>query len=323
VKPAAAGRSRPALILASLLMAPLPIAVLRPEPAVARCNFGKPIAERVVLRPKPGAFYSVDVLNPDVVTHQGRYFLFFSGNSSHTAGGDWHTGLAVANRPSGPFEVDSRVRETFYNGGTIIDGERFFLGANVPAGRSPAFFASDNGRRWRTRRIMPSPSDPSWRFFQSDLYLDPRHRRVDVYFAGRPGATGADIGVAHYRRGRWWGFQRVLDRPPGEWDSLDLGEPAVFHVRGRTFMLYGGLGGQGEPRHIGLARLTRKGWRRCGRKPFISAGRGWYRRNAIDPEPLVIGSRLYVYFGGGLISSLGGNMTGVIGLRVYRVPRAL
>jgi hypothetical protein len=85
-------------------------------------------------------------------------------------------------------------------------------------------------------------------------------------------------------------------------------------------MLYGGLGGHGEPRHIGLARLTRKGWRRCGREPFISAGRRWYVRNAIDPEPQIVGDKLFVYFGGGVFPSLGGDMRGTIGLRVYRLP---
>ena len=49
------------------------------------------------------------------------------------------------------------------------------------------------------------------------------------------------------------------------------------------------------------------------RRPILSV-------NVIDPEPLVIGKRLYVYFGGGKTSSLGGNMSGVILLRTYRLP---
>jgi hypothetical protein len=318
----ALGRVRPALALLAVLVFPAPLAAAgRPALMAARCSLGPPIAEHVLLRPKPGTFYSVDALNPDVVYYHSRYLLFFSGNSSPTAGGDWRTGLATAKRPWGPFEVDTRVSEDFYNGGTIIRDGRLLHGANAPASRSAALFSSANGRRWRRHTTMPSPRTPSWRFFQSDLFLDARPRQVDVYFAGRPGATGADLGVAHYRGGRWRGFEKILDRPPGRWDSLDLGEPAVFHVRGRTFMLYGGLGGDGEPRHIGLARRTSKGWQRCGSKPLIAAGRGWYRRNAIDPEPLVVGDRLYVYFGGGLVSSLGGNMAGTIGLRVYRIPR--
>ena len=31
------------------------------------CDFGPPVSERVVLSPRPGTFYSADVLNPDVV----------------------------------------------------------------------------------------------------------------------------------------------------------------------------------------------------------------------------------------------------------------
>ena len=82
-------------------------------------------------------------------------------------------------------------------------------------------------------------------------------------------------------------------------------------------MLYGGLAEDGKPRQIGVAVQTSDGWRRCGAGPLIPAGDGWYSQNAIDPEPLVVGNRLYVYFAGGTRASLGGNMNGTIGVRTY------
>ena len=81
-------------------------------------------------------------------------------------------------------------------------------------------------------------------------------------------------------------------------------------------MLYAGLSAPGTPRQIGLAYWTPMGWRRCN-GPFIPAGGRSYPRNAIDPEPLVLGHRLFVFFGGGRTASLGGGMHGVIVLRTY------
>jgi hypothetical protein len=274
----------------------------------------------VVLRPAADSFYSVDVLNPDVVHTGNKFRLFFSGNSAHTPGGDWRTGVAVSRHPTGPFTVDSRLHEPFLNGSTIMVGGRFLHAATVPGLRSLVLFESRNAESWQQISAMPDPAGPSWRFLASDAYLRRTPTSVAAYFAAREGATGAQIGSVRFRDGRWSQFAHVLARFPGDWDGLDLGEPAVFRARGRTFMLYGGLGGHGEPRHIGLARLTGHGWRRCGTRPFISAGAAWYRQNAIDPEPQVVGNRLYVYFGGGNVPSLGGDMKGTIGLRVYRLP---
>ena len=98
--------------------------------------------------------------------------------------------------------------------------------------------------------------------------------------------------------------------------GLDLGEPAVFTLGGRSLMLYGGLRQSGEPRQIGLAYRDGAAWRRC---PGTTHRRrqGPYRNNAIDPEPLIVGGRLYLFFGGGDHPSLGGNMNGRILVRVY------
>jgi hypothetical protein len=278
------------------------------------------VVEKVVLRPRAGTFYSVDVLNPDVIRYRGKFLLFFSGNSSETNAGDWRTGVAVAGRPEGPYRIDRRFRARFYNGGTALLGRRLVHAANVPGRREPVLYTSLSGRRWREVSAMPVSDAPSWRFWQSDLYLRPRGAGVDAYFAGRPGPSGADLGSVHYEKGRWGNFTRALQRDRQGWDAEDLGEPAVFRAGGTMYMLYGGFTFPGDRRHIGLARWTPNGWVRCGDQPLIAAGGRYSRMNAIDPEPLVIGKRLYVYLGGGQRSSLGGNMGGVILLKTYRLP---
>jgi hypothetical protein len=279
--------------------------------ALSPCQLGVPIAEHVVLEPRAGTFYSVDTLNPDVVRWRGRYLLFFSGNQVATDAGMWATGVAVADRPQGPYRILRQVGD-FYNGGTARWKGQLWHGASDRNG-DPVLLRSRDGVRWSA--VGPVPQDAAWRAITSDLYLRPSTDKLRIYFAGRPGAAGADIGTAVYAEGRWQDFDMALERTDG-WDRRDLGEPAVFTLGGRNLMLYAGLGEDGDARHIGLAYRNGGAWRRCA-GPLISAGGELYRQNAIDPEPLVVGSRLYLFFGGGDRPSLGGNMGGRILVRVY------
>jgi hypothetical protein len=183
----------------------------------------------------------------------------------------------------------------------------------------PRFATSTDARRWREFTALPAGARGDWNRYPSDVSLERTTGGFEAYFAGRPGRSGADLGVAYYRGGRWSEPQRILVRAPGWWDGLDLGEPATFEAFGRRYMLYGGLRFSGEPRQIGLAVLAGGRWRRCGAEPLIAAGDGWYSHNAIDPEPHVRGDALYVYFGGGRRAGLGGNLDGTLGVRVYRL----
>jgi hypothetical protein len=110
----------------------------------------------------------------------------------------------------------------------------------------------------------------------------------------------------------------LLTREALQGDGSDLGEPGVFRHGGRTLMVYGRMRAD-YVRELALAYRRRGIWHKCGPPFFTAPATGWYRRNVIDPEPLVIGNRLYLYFGGGIVSSLGGAMAGRIGVRVYRL----
>ena len=283
------------------------------------CDFGRLLRERVVLRPHAGTFYSQDVLNPDLIRRSAsEYRLYFSGNNRPDAAGYWRTGLAVAESPLGPFRIRRRLRLPFLNGGTVRTAHRYYHGANVTVdvGGSgpPRLYQSRDGRDWRTLADIPLPPPPAWDALRSDLYLVARREGLDIYYAGRPGPSGADLGLLRYRHGRFTRGRRILQRSGG-WDGLDLGEPAYFRARGREYLAYVGLGENGGPRRIGLAYGSRARWQRCTR-PLVDLSPR-YPQNAIDPEPLVRGGKLYLYFGGGSTPSLGGNMQGMIWLRVY------
>jgi hypothetical protein len=277
----------------------------------AKGSRSTPVQERVLLRPDPGTFYSVDVLNPDVIRWHGRYWMFFSGNSVRTDAGDWRTGVAVSRSPLGPFRT-LPMEEPFLNGSTRIFGNELVQVATPLSFGQPVVYSSSNLGIWTAGSEMPAGS--GWDTFQSDPYFD---RSGLVYFAARSGPGGADIGSRRYSDGQWGAAKLELRRSASGWDSLDLGEPATFRVGRRQFMLYVGLSATGGSRQIGLAHKTADGWQRCGAKPLIKAGGSWYSKNAIDPEPLVVGKKLYIYFGGGRTASLGGDMNGTIGERSF------
>ena len=265
------------------------------------------VDERVLIGPRPGTFYSVDALNPDVVRRGSSYYMFFSGNRARTDVGQWRTGLAVAKSPEGPFVVDPRAAAPQLNGGTIVRDRAFVQGYDRRGKRVPLFGRSRAGRTWQRFEALPAGGPGEWNYFPSDIGLQPLAGGFRAYFAGRPGRSGADLGAVDYRDGRWASSPRqVLTRVEGTWDGRDLGQPSVFEANGREYMLYGGLAADGQPRQIGVAVRDKGQWRRCGDRPFIAAGPAWYSQNAIDPEPEVVGDRLYVYFGGGADRASGG-----------------
>ena len=267
------------------------------------CELGPVLSERVLLRPAPHTFYARDALNPDVVRVGRRYLLYFSGNDQASDAGRWRTGLAVAASPLGPFRVEHGLSLPFLNGGTVYDGRRFYQGASGSTSLRPALYRSPDGRRWHRLDVVPEPPPPAWDRLRSDLYLVRRPLGLDIYYAGRPGPSGADLGRLRYRSGRFrGGGELVLEREPGAWDGLDLGEPALFRARGRTYIVYAAQGDQIPARRIGLAYLSGGRFRRCP-SPLVELSQR-YPQNAIDPEPLVEGGRLYLYFGGGTRPSL-------------------
>jgi hypothetical protein len=205
------------------------------------CELGPLLSERALLRPASNTFYARDALNPDVVRVGNRYLLYFSGNNQASDAGRWRTGLAVSVSPRGPFRVEHGLSLPFLNGGTVYDGRHFFQGATASTSFRPTLYRSRDGRRWHRVAVVPEPPPPAWDRSRSDLYLVRQPLGLDIYYAGRPGPSGADIGRLRYRSGRFRGAgEVVLERQPGTWDGLDLGEPAIFQARGRTYMVYTG-----------------------------------------------------------------------------------
>src|SRR3954447_12084002 len=124
---AGANTRRALATLAAALASCLPTSPARAQ--VGACRIGRVVAERALLQPRPGTFYSVDALNPDVVRKGRTYYMFFSGNNVRTFGGDWRTGVATARSPRGPFRVRPGLPGDFVNGGTAVFRRRFWQAA--------------------------------------------------------------------------------------------------------------------------------------------------------------------------------------------------
>jgi hypothetical protein len=278
-----------------------------------------------LLVPRAGTFFSVDVLNPDVVVFRGHYFLYFSGNASPKPLGAWQTGLAVASSPTGPFHVVAGFRGNYLNGGTTVwDGRLWHLVEDNPAYRGE-LASSDNGITWRHESFLPRFAEAGVTYSGADFFVEPEGRRLGVYMlaVSRSGKIGRSLAFVSYADGHWSGFHIILSIKAVAhlpWARADLGEPAAYHGTGTHYLLFVGLKRIGLIRSIGLAKQTITGWRVCGDTPALSNKSTWGAASAVDPSPLVVGQRLYLYYGATKRNGLNADLGGAIVVRVFRLP---
>jgi hypothetical protein len=314
--------STPALMRHLTLVVVLPVIILQPAGNVAAsstsaCRLGKRVADRVLLTPRPGTFYSVDALNPDVVRRGRTYYMFFSGNHIHTVGGNWRTGVATARSPLGPFRVRRWLRGDFLNGGTAVWRGRFWQAHSGRAGNE--LTVSRDGARWRRVARIPGLSPRGWPL-SADYFAEALRNRLRIYMLVRrnPIGLGGSLASIDWHRGRWGHFRVLLSPSARPWETADLGEPAVVRIRGRRLLFYTATAEGNFTRSIGLARARGRGFARCARRPVIGP-RGPRGANiAIDPSPLRVGRRLYVYYGAGPGRSIAADLGGMVVVRTYR-----
>ena len=295
-----------------------------------QCSLGTQLGEgSQLLAPRPGTFYSVDVLNPDVVAFHRHYLMYFSGNDIHTQAGRWRTGLATASSPAGPFYTQKAVEGNYLNGGTAAWHGRLWHvvednpieGPNI---RSELASSSD-GIHWHHESFLPGFMYGGVTYHGADFFLEPEGSRLDLYMLAVPpgGGIGRSLGFASYTAGHWSDFHIILPiRAVASmpWASADLGEPATFSVAGDHYLLFVGLAEPSLTRSIGLARETADGWSVCADQPAVANGAPWGPASSIDPSPLVVDNHLYLYYGATRTNGFGANLGGSVGVRVFAEP---
>jgi hypothetical protein len=292
-----------------------------------QCSLGNQLGEgRQLVAPHPGTFYSVDALNPDIVAFHRRYFMYFSGNDRHTAKGEWRTGLAIATSPTGPFRVQGDLEGNYLNGGTTVwQGHLWHVVEDNPVEGTDVhseLSVSNNGIHWRHQSSLPGFTAKGITYRGADFFLEPEGSRLGVYMLAVPpaGGIGRSLAFASFSDGHWSGFHIVLNIKSAAslpWASADLGEPATFYAADKHYLLFVGLAQHTLTRSIGLARESTNGWVVCSNAPATPNGARWGPASSIDPSPLVVGNRLYLYYGATRTAGLAANLGGSIGVRIF------
>jgi predicted GH43/DUF377 family glycosyl hydrolase len=295
-----------------------------PEPLPAALRWNVLPSPVLPLGPR-GQWDGVDVLNPSVVVQGGVFYNLYSGFDGST----WRTGLATSS--------DGLV---WVRRGTVLspspgawDGE--YIAANGSAlysqgeflywyqgGRLPAIglARSKDALHWTKHPepvLRPGPRG-SW---DERGVADPYVLRVGnlyyMYFLGQDRARRQRLGVARSEDGVAWRkhlSSPILELgPPGAFDEVGLGEPAVWLWRGRYWMAYTGRDRR-ECRRIGLAwSLDGIRWTRLPESTVLTGPHPWNSKVVCDPAVLVEHDRVRVWFGGGDRPSPDENLNGQIG----------
>lgn len=278
-------------------------------------------------RGNPGEWDAIDVLNPSVVLHQGRYINFYSGFDGRT----WHTGLATS--PDGlAWQKQGKVLspqpdtwEGAYiaaNGSALWHENRFWYWYQA-GNREPriGLARSPDGRTWERepQPVLPLGPRGSW---DERGVADPYVIRADdafyLYYLGQDRARRQRLGVARSTDGIHWTKLRanpVLEvGEPGAFDENGLGEPAVWLDRGRYRMLYTGRDRR-EVRRLGFAH-SRDGvtWERAPASSVLEGQQPWNAEVVCDPTVLSRDGRWWVWYGGGDIAKPDERLNGQVGL---------
>jgi predicted GH43/DUF377 family glycosyl hydrolase len=283
----------------------------------------------VLARGPASAFDSVDALNPSIVAVAGKLWNFYSGWD----GRQWRTGLATSTdqglswtrHPSALLAPDPAAGEGSYisaNGATVHQDGQFLHWYQAGAPPEIALATSPDGLNW-TRHGIVLPRGPRGAWDElgvADPYVIAAGGQLYLFHLGQDRARRQRLGVAvSADAGRTWTKLRsnpILEiGAPGRFDSLGLGEPAVWTSHGRWWMLYTGRD-RAERRKIGLA-VSKDGihWERTSESPLIAGQAPWNAQVVCDPEilPLPDGS-LRVWYGGGDAPQPAENLNGQIGL---------
>ncbi len=255
--------------------------------------------------------------------------MYFSGNNSHTAKGEWRTGLAIATSPTGPFRVQGDIEGNYLNGGTTVwQGHLWHVVEDNPVEGTDVhseLSMSSDGIHWHHQASLPGFTTKGITYRGADFFLEPEGTRLGVYMLAVPpaGGIGRSLAFASFSDGHWSGFHIILNIKSVaslRWASADLGEPAPFYAGGEHYLLFVGLAQHELTRSLGLARESTAGWVVCSNNPATPNGARWGPASSIDPSPLIVDNRLYLYYGATRTAGLAANLGGSVGVRIFAQP---
>lgn len=284
-------------------------------------------SQPVLARGQRGEWDSIDVLNPSVVRVNGTFHNLYSGFDGTT----WHTGLAISSdgisweKQGRVLSPDPESWEAGYiaaNGSALHDGERFLYWYQAgERGRTQIGLAiSSDARGWEKHPepVLDLGAPGTWdEAGLGDPYVIRCGGMFYLFYLGQNREGLQRLGLARSEDGVHWqksGSNPVLDvGVPGSFDERGLGEPSLFVVGERFYMLYTGRDAQ-EERRIGWAASDDGvDWERIA-APVLEGFSDWNAQVVCDPSVWLEGNRILVWFGGGNRASPDENLNGQIGL---------
>jgi len=273
-----------------------------------------------------------DVLNPSIIRWQGgllNLYSNFDGKAWHTSattsadGKTWSPGAKILSPDPTTWEGDYIAAN-----GSAVALENEILYWYQAGGRTPriGLARSRDGRAWskHPEPVLGLGPYGSWdERGIGDPYVIRLNGTFYMYYLGQDRARRQRLGVATSPDGVNW--EKLRSNPVlelgevGEFDDNGLGEPAVWQSHGAYWMLYTGRDRK-EFRRIGLAK-SRDGvhWSRVSKKPVITGTEPWDAKVVCDPEVMVDGNNVRVWFGGGDVARPDENLNGQIGTGVLRI----
>ncbi len=298
----------------------------------------------------PGAWDSVDVLNPSLVFRDGRYIMLYSGFDGRV----WRTGPASSKDgrhweklPGPVLEPSDSGWDSEYiaaNGSVLLRNGKFYYWYQGGRTARIGLATSEDGRKWSKHQgpvLEPGPPGSWDSKAVADPYVLSCGDDLFLYYLGQDRSDTQRLGVASSRDGIRWtkypGNPVLGPGPAGSFDERGVGEPAVLPLSSGLAMFYTGRDAQ-EFRRIGLA-LSSDGvsWRkgkvaldvapqsrvatasRLGDPAWMR--RGWDSRVVADPHVLVAGETLSLWYGGGDVARPDENLHGHIGLATAPVEQ--
>jgi predicted GH43/DUF377 family glycosyl hydrolase len=285
---------------------------------------------------KPGdldAWDFTDVLNPDVIRWKGKYWNYYSGYNGEI----WSTGLATSDNgihwmkyEMNPILTPSKKGwDSYYiaaNGSSIVHENEiymFYQGANNSLLSAIGFATSKDGYMFQKHPkpiLSPSPTIGSWdEKAVSDPFVIKHKNQFYLYYLGMNNVGIQRLGIASSDNGIDWvkhPGNPILDVGSlGSFDERGLGEPAVVFVPPFFYMIYTGRNSQ-EERNLGVA-FSRDGinWRKVNSNGIVEKYlRGnWNNKIICDPEPVLVGDQMLIFYGGGNRAEPAQNLNGQIG----------
>ena len=281
--------------------------------------------EPVIARGDPGAWDSVDALNPSVVRFHDRLYNFYSGFDGRT----WHTGSASSidglawTKHGKVLSPDASTWEGSYiaaNGDALVSRGTVLYWYQAGSPPRIGLARSSDGRTWskHQRPVLERGPSGSWdERGVGDPDVFEAEGQFYMFYLGADRAGIQRLGVARSSDGVAWTKLRrnpILDLgPDGSFDENGLGEPAVWSAGGYYWMLYTGRD-RHELRRVGLA-VSRDGasWERSKAIPELRGTLPWNDKVICDPTVQETAEGVRVWFGAGNAARPDERLNGVIG----------